>query len=153
MAAIANKYRQELIENIANYNDDILHKYIENIDISESEIISALRKITLEVNGVPVLCGASFKNKGIQHLLDAVINFLPSPVDISDPKGINPDSGEDETRKARDDESFSGLLFKVMTDPFVGKLNYVRIYSGSLKVGTQVLKYDNRQQGKGFQNN
>jgi elongation factor G len=139
MEAIANKYRQELIENIANYNDDILHKYIENIDISESEIISALRKITLEVTGVPVLCGASFKNKGIQHLLDAVINFLPSPVDISDPKGINPDSGEDETRKARDDESFSGLLFKVMTDPFVGKLNYVRIYSGSLKVGSQVL--------------
>ncbi len=139
MEAVANKYRQELIENIANYNDDILHKYIENIDISESEIISALRKITLEVNGVPVLCGASFKNKGIQHLLDAVINFLPSPVDISDPKGINPDSGDDETRKAKDDESFSGLLFKVMTDPFVGKLNYVRIYSGSLKVGSQVL--------------
>jgi elongation factor G len=139
MEAVANKYRQELIENIANYNDDILHKYIENIDISESEIISALRKITLEVTGVPVLCGASFKNKGIQHLLDAVINFLPSPVDISDPKGINPDSGEDETRKASDSESFSGLLFKVMTDPFVGKLNYVRIYSGSLKVGSQVL--------------
>jgi len=139
MVVIANKYRQELIENIANYNDDILHKYIENIDISENEIISALRKITLAVDAVPVLCGASFKNKGVQHLLDAVVNFLPSPLDISDPKGINPNNGNDETRKARDDESFSGLLFKIMSDPFVGKLSFVRVYSGSLRVGTQVL--------------
>jgi elongation factor G len=139
LKASANKYRQELIENIANYNDDILGKYIENIEITEEELVAAIRKITLEVNAVPVLCGASFKNKGVQFLLDAVINYLPSPLDVTAPKGMHPFNGKEEARRVSDDESFSGLIFKIMTDPFVGKLSYIRIYSGTLKVGTQVL--------------
>jgi elongation factor G len=139
LRASANKYRQELIENIANYNDEILGKYIDNIEITEEELIAAIRKITLEVNAVPVLCGASFKNKGVQFLLDAVINYLPSPLDVTAPKGMHPFNGKEEARKVSDDESFSGLIFKIMTDPFVGKLSYIRIYSGTLKVGTQVL--------------
>jgi len=139
LKAAAAKYRQELIENIANYNDEILGKYIENIEINEEELIAAIRKITLEVNAVPVLCGASFKNKGVQFLLDAVINYLPSPLDVPEPKGTHPFNGKEETRKVNDDESFSGLIFKIMTDPFVGKLSFIRIYSGTLKVGTQVL--------------
>ncbi len=139
LKAAAAKYRQELIENIANYNDEILGKYIENIEINEEELIAAIRKITLEVSAVPVLCGASFKNKGVQFLLDAVINYLPSPLDVPEPKGTHPFNGKEETRKVNDDESFSGLIFKIMTDPFVGKLSFIRIYSGTLKVGTQVL--------------
>ena len=139
LRSISNKYRQELIENIASYNDDILNKYIENIEISENELISAVREITISGKGVPVLCGASFKNKGVQFLLDAVINYLPSPLDISVPKGINPYTGKEEIRRVSDDEPFSGLLFKIMSDPFVGKLSYIRIYSGILKTGVQLL--------------
>jgi elongation factor G len=139
LRASANKYRQELIENIANYNDEVLGKYIENIEITGEELVAAIRKITLEVNAVPVLCGASFKNKGVQFLLDAVINYLPSPLDVTAPKGMHPFNGKEEARRVSDDESFSGLIFKIMTDPFVGKLSYIRIYSGTLKVGTQVL--------------
>lgn len=139
LKAMANQYRQELIENIANYNDEILSKYIENTEITGEELISAIRKATLEVNAIPVLCGASFKNKGVQLLLDAVINYLPSPLDVPAPKGINPFNGKEEIRKVSDSENFSGLIFKIMADPFVGKLSFVRIYSGTLKVGTQVL--------------
>jgi elongation factor G len=139
LRATASKYRQELIENVANYNDEILKKYIENMPVTEDELISAIREITLSVKGVPVFCGASFKNKGVQLLLDAVINYLPSPLDVSSPKGLNPYTGKEEIRKVSDDEAFSGLLFKIVSDPFVGKLSYVRVYSGVLKSGTQVL--------------
>jgi elongation factor G len=139
LRATASKYRQELIENVANYNDEILNKYIENMPVTEDELISAIREITLSVKGVPVFCGASFKNKGVQLLLDAVINYLPSPLDVSSPKGLNPYTGKEEIRKVSDDEAFSGLLFKIVSDPFVGKLSYVRVYSGVLKSGTQVL--------------
>ena len=139
LITVANKYRQELVENVANYNDEILNKYLENIEITEDELISAIREITLSVKGVPVLCGASFKNKGVQLLLDAVVNYLPSPLDVATPKGLNPYTGKEEIRKVSDDEAFSGLLFKIVSDPFVGKLSYVRVYSGVLKSGTQVL--------------
>jgi elongation factor G len=88
---------------------------------------------------VPVFCGASFKNKGVQLLLDAVIDYLPSPLDVATPTGINPHNQKEEIREISDDEAFSGLIFKIMTDPFVGKLSFLRVYSGSLKVGTQVL--------------
>ena len=135
----ANKYRQELVENIANYNDEILNKYVESNEISEVELIAAIREITLNGKGVPVMCGASFKNKGVQFLLDAVIDYLPSPLDVPSPLGINPYTEKEENRKASDEEAFSGLLFKIMTDPFVGKLSYVRVYSGILKSGTQIL--------------
>ncbi len=139
MLPVANKYRQELIESVANFNDEILNKYIENIEISKEELISAIREVTIKVKAIPVLCGASFKNKGVQMLLDAVINFLPSPLDIAQAKGINPITGKEEVRKLSDNEAFSGLIFKIMSDPFVGRLCFLRIYSGTLKTGTQVL--------------
>ncbi len=135
----ANQYRQELIENVSNFNDDILNKYVENIDIGVQELRSAIRDITLNMDGVPVFCGAAFKNKGVQPLLDAVVDYLPSPLDAGQPKGIDINTEEEVPRKVSDEESFSGLVFKITTDPFVGKLAYVRIYSGVLKTGAKVL--------------
>ncbi|MBA7510604.1 Elongation factor G [subsurface metagenome] len=143
LKSTAEKYRQELIENIANYNDDILNKYVENIEISEGELKKAIREITINVNGVPVLCGAAFKNKGVQPILDGVVDFLPSPGDVPSPKGINPDNEKEIEREASDDAPFSGLVFKITTDTFVGKLSYLRIYSGTIKSGMQVLNANN----------
>jgi len=135
----AEKYRQELIENVANYNDDILNKYVENIEISEEELKKAIREVTVNVDGIPVFCGAAFKNKGVQPLLDGVVDFLPSPLDVQNPKGINPHNEEEVEREVSYDAPFSGFVFKIATDPFVGKLSYMRIYSGTLKSGMQVL--------------
>lgn len=143
LKSTAEKYRQELIENIANYNDDILNKYVENIEISEGELKKAIREITINVNGVPVLCGAAFKNKGVQPILDGVVDFLPSPGDVPSPKGISPDNEKEIEREVSDDAPFSGLVFKITTDPFVGKLSYLRIYSGTIKSGMQVLNANN----------
>jgi len=143
LKSTAEKYRQELIENIANYNDDILNKYVENIEISEGELKKAIREITINVNGVPVLCGAAFKNKGVQPILDGVVDFLPSPGDVPSPKGINPDNEKEIEREVSDDAPFSGLVFKITTDTFVGKLSYLRIYSGTIKSGMQVLNANN----------
>jgi len=143
LKSTAEKYRQELIENIANYNDDILNKYVENIEISEGELKKAIREITINVNGVPVLCGAAFKNKGVQPILDGVVDFLPSPGDVPSPKGINPDNEKEIEREVSDDAPFSGLVFKIITDTFVGKLSYLRIYSGTIKSGMQVLNANN----------
>ncbi|MCL4377617.1 MAG: elongation factor G [Actinobacteria bacterium] len=139
MVQTAKNARMELIENIANYNDDILHKYVENIEIKPEEIKKALRALTIEVKAIPVLCGAAFKNKGVQPLLDAVVDYLPSPVDLPPAVGINPQNNKEEVRKTSDDEAFSGYIFKIMTDPFVGRLAYCRIYSGKLTTGSQVL--------------
>jgi elongation factor G len=139
LKATAEKYRQELIENIANYNDSILNKYVENEPISEEELKKAIRDITINVEGVPVFCGSAFKNKGVQPLLDAVVDYLPSPLEVPAATGINPDINEEATREADDDAPFSGLVFKIMSDPFVGRLSYVRIYSGTLSSGMQVL--------------
>ncbi|OFW63305.1 MAG: translation elongation factor G [Actinobacteria bacterium RBG_19FT_COMBO_36_27] len=143
LKSVAEKCRQELIENIANYNDYILNKYVENVEISEDELKKAIREITINVNGVPVLCGAAFKNKGVQLLLDGVVEYLPSPVDIPSTRGINPDNETEISKKVSDDEAFSGLIFKITTDPFVGRLSYLRIYSGTLKTGDQVLNANN----------
>src|SRR4030042_817522 len=143
LKSIAEKCRQELIENIANYNDYILNKYVENVEISEDELKKAIREITINVNGVPVLCGAAFKNKGVQLLLDGVVEYLPSPVDVPSTRGINPDNETEISKKVSDDEAFSGLIFKITTDPFVGRLSYLRIYSGTLKTGDQVLNANN----------
>ena len=139
LKATAEKYRQELIENIANYNDSILNKYVENEPISEQELKKAIRDITINVEGVPVFCGSSFKNKGVQPLLDAVVDYLPSPLDVTAPVGINPDTDKEATREADDEVPFSGLVFKIMSDPFVGRLSYVRVYSGTLSSGMHVL--------------
>jgi len=135
----ANKYRSELIENIANFDDNILHKYVDNIEITPAELLKAIRELTIQVKIIPVFCGSSFKNKGVQPLLDAVVDFLPSPLECKQPVGINPYTGKEETREIKDEEAFSGLIFKIMTDPFIGKLAYCRIYSGILSAGSQVL--------------
>jgi len=135
-----DEWRGKLIESIAEYNDAILEKFFDNPDsISDDEIIAALRKATIDMAVVPVTCGSSFKNKGVQYLLDSVMRYLPSPLDIGDVKGINPDTEKEEIRKTNVKEPFCGLVFKIATDPFVGRLAYIRAYSGKLDSGSYIL--------------
>lgn len=136
---LAEEYRESLLENIADYNEDVMMKYLEGEEIGPQEIIDAIRTATINVDIVPVLCGTAYKNKGVQPLLDAIVDFSPSPVDIPSIKGISVGSS-DETleRHSSDDEPFSALAFKIVTDPYVGKLAYFRVYSGTLKAGSYV---------------
>jgi elongation factor G len=127
-----------LIEAIADKDDSIMEKYLDGKEIAEEELKSAIRKATLSLGVLPVLCGAAFKNKGVPQLLDAVIDFLPSPTDIPSIQGINPQSGKEEERKTDQEAPFSALAFKIATDPFVGQLSFFRIYSGVLKSGSYV---------------
>ncbi|MCJ7812764.1 elongation factor G, partial [bacterium] len=136
---IAGKYHHDLIEAVSEFDDGIMKKYIEGLEPSVEEIKTALRRGTLEVSIVPILCGAAFKNKGIQRLLDAVVDYLPSPLDISDIEGIEPKREKVIIRKASDDEPFSAIAFKIMTDPHVGTLTYFRVYSGVAQSGVHVL--------------
>ncbi|HZK42979.1 MAG TPA: elongation factor G [Syntrophomonadaceae bacterium] len=131
-------YRNLLLEKLSEYDDNILEKYLEGEEISLEEINSSLRKETINNNVVPVLCGSSFRNKGVQMLMDAVINYLPSPLDVPEVTGIDPESGETIKRQTTIDESFCALAFKATSDSYVGKLTYFRIYSGSLKVGEYI---------------
>ena len=141
-----DEWRGKLIESIAEYNDEILEKFFENPDsISEAEIIEALRKATIDMAVVPTTCGSSYKNKGVQFLLDAVMRYLPSPLDIGDVTGINPDTNKEEVRKPYIKEPFCGLVFKIATDPYVGRLAFIRAYSGKLESGSYVL---NTRSGK-----
>jgi len=146
MKAEVEEWRGKLVEAVAEYNDAILEKFFEDPDsISDIEIIEALRKATIDMAVVPVICGSSFKNKGVQYLLDSVMRFLPSPLDIGDIKGINPDTDAEEIRKTDIKEPFCGLVFKIATDPYVGRLAYIRAYSGKLDSGSYVL---NTRSGK-----
>ena len=135
---LADEYRAKLVEEAASASDELMEKYFENGDLSEEEIIAGLRTRCLKMEAIPMLCGSSYKNKGVQFLLDAVIYFLPSPLDVDHVKGINPDTEEEEIRKTSDDEPFAGLAFKIATDPFVGSLAYFRAYSGVLSSGSYV---------------
>ena len=137
MLGTALRQRELLLESLAELDDNIMGKYLEGIEISEDEIMSAIRKHTIENNIVPVLCGSSYKNKGVQSLLDAIVDFLPSPIDIPPVRGINPSTGEAE-REISFDAPLSALAFKITADPYVGKLTYVRVYSGKLIPGTYV---------------
>lgn len=137
LVAVANEWREKMIESAAEASEELMNKYLEGGELSEAEIIAGLRKRTIETEIQPMLCGSAFKNKGVQRMLDAVLDFLPSPVDIPDVKGET-ESGEPLTRKADDAESFSALAFKLMTDPFVGQLTFVRVYSGVLSKGDTV---------------
>ncbi len=139
MLDLANEYREKLLESVSEYDEELMMKYLEGEEISAEEIKAALRKGTLAVKATPVLCGSSYKNKGVQLLLDAVIDYLPSPVDIPSIVGINPQTQEEEVRHPSDDEPFSALAFKIVSDPFVGKLAYVRVYSGTLSSGSYVM--------------
>ncbi|GER67263.1 elongation factor G [Weizmannia acidilactici] len=134
----AEEYREKLIEAVAEINEDIMEKYLGGEEISKEELKAAIRKATCDVEFFPVLCGSAFKNKGVQLMLDAVVDYLPSPVDVPAIKGTLPDSGEEVVRHSSDDEPFSALAFKVMTDPFVGKLTFFRVYSGTLSSGSYV---------------
>jgi len=135
--AQAEEYREKMIEALADVDENIMEKYLNGEDITEEEIKKALRQGTLEMKITPVLCGSAFKNKGVQLLLDAIVDYLPSPLDIPPVKGKTPD-GQEAERKASDDEPFSALAFKVMTDPYVGQLTYIRVYSGVMTAGSYV---------------
>ena len=141
-----NEWREKLIEAVAEYNDDLLERFFDDPNsITKDEILETVRKATIDMSIVPVLCGASFKNKGIQRLLDAVVNFLPSPLDIGAVTGTHPDSGKEIVRNPDSKEPFCGLAFKIATDPYVGRLAFIRVYSGQLPSGSYVF---NTRSGK-----
>ncbi|QCT95315.1 elongation factor G [Caminibacter mediatlanticus TB-2] len=135
----AEEYREKLIEAIAETDEELMEKYFAGEELSEEEIKKAIKKATLNLEIVPMLCGTAFKNKGVQPLLDAVIDYLPAPTEVTWIKGIDPKTGEEISVNPGDDEPFSGLAFKIMTDPFVGKLTFTRFYSGIIKSGSYVL--------------
>jgi elongation factor G len=134
----AIKYREKLIENLSEYDDALMGKFVNNEPIAEADIKTAIRKATLDMKIFPVICGSSFRNKGVQKLLDAVVDYLPSPLDLPPVSGINPNTDQKVTRKPSVDEPFSALVFKIITDPYVGKLTYFRVYSGSVQAGSSV---------------
>ena len=138
MKDLADEYRAALLESVAEVDEDLMNKYLEEGDLSEEEIKKGLRKGTISNDIVPVTCGTSYKNKGVQLLLDAIVDFMPSPVDIPPIKGVNPKTDKEEERPSSDSEPFSALAFKIATDPFVGKLCFFRVYSGSVLAGTTV---------------
>ncbi|HEM3598318.1 TPA: elongation factor G [Streptococcus suis] len=141
----AEEYRERLVEAVAETDEELTMKYLEGEEITNEELKAAIRKATINVEFFPVLCGSAFKNKGVQLMLDAVIDYLPSPLDIPAIKGVNPDTDAEEERHASDEEPFAALAFKIMTDPFVGRLTFFRVYSGVLNSGSYVL---NTSKGK-----
>jgi len=144
---LADEWHDKLLEAVADTDEDLMMKYLEGEEITEAELKAAIRKATLSLDFFPVLCGSAFKNKGVQMMLDAVIDYLPSPTDVPPIKGIDPATGEDTEHPANDDDPFASLAFKVMTDPYVGRLTFFRVYSGTLDSGSYVLNAtkDNRE--------
>ena len=147
MAELAQKYHDEMVEHVAEQDDALMEKFFEGEELTIDEIKSCIRKATIANAMVPVCCGTSYKNKGVQKLLDAIIDYMPSPLDVPAIKGTNPDTDEEEDRPSSDDEPFSALAFKIATDPFVGKLAFFRVYSGVVHQGDSVLNAtkDNRE--------
>ena len=139
MKELAAKYRDNLIEKVAECDESLMEKYFEGEELTEEEIRKTIRKATIANEFVPVLCGTAYRNKGVQHLLDAVIDYMPSPLDIDNIKGVDPDTGEEGERITGDNQPFAALAFKIATDPFVGKLCFFRVYSGTLSSGSYVL--------------
>jgi elongation factor G len=139
MTTQANEYREKLVEAAAELDDALMEKYLEGGDITVEELKAAIRTGVLEMKIIPVFCGSAFKNKGVQALLDAVVDYMPAPVDVPAITGINPDTEEDDERKSSDDEPFSALAFKIITDPFVGQLAFFRVYSGVLASGSYIM--------------
>ena len=134
----AEEYRQALIEAVAESDDDLMMKYLEGEELTEEEIMTGIRKQTIACKMTPVCCGSSYKNKGVQPLLDSIVAFMPAPTDIPHIKGVNPETGEEDERPSSDEEPFAALAFKIMTDPYVGKLAFFRVYSGTLESGSYV---------------
>ncbi len=135
----AAKRREKMIEEIADVDDDIMEKYLDGVDIPVAELKAAIRKATLNLELFPVLAGSAFKNKGVQMLMDATVDYLPSPLDVKPYNATNPDTGEQVELKANDDASFAALAFKIATDPYVGRLTFIRVYQGTLESGSYVL--------------
>ena len=139
MRDMAEEYRVKMLEAISDFDDEIIMLYLEGEEVPQDMIRAAIRKATCAVQMVPVVCGTSYKNKGVQKLLDAIVDYMPSPLDIPAISGTNPKTDEEETREASDDAPFSALAFKIMTDPFVGRLSFFRVYSGTVEAGKTVL--------------
>ena len=135
----AKEYRNQMLEAVSDFDDEIMEMYLEGEEVPSDKIRAAIRRATVAVKMVPVVCGTSYKNKGVQKLLDAIVDYLPSPLDIPPVEGVNPKTGETEERPASDDAPFSALAFKIMTDPYVGKLAFFRVYSGTVNAGDTVI--------------
>ena len=147
----AEEYHHELLEHVAEQDEELLMKYLDGEELTIEEIKSCIRKSTIANHMVPVCCGSSYRNKGVQKLLDAVVDYMPAPTDVPDIKGVNPDTEEEETRPSSDDAPFAALAFKIMTDPYVGKLCFFRVYSGTVDAGTSVynsVKKNNERMGR-----
>ena len=138
LVEVAEKYRAELLENIAEHDEELMEKYLEGEELTEEEIKRAIRTATIANAMNPVLCGSAYKNKGVQPLLDAIVDYMPAPTDVPDIKGVDPQTDEPTTRKSSDEEPFAALAFKIATDPYVGKLAFTRVYSGSIESGSYV---------------
>ena len=151
MQAKADEYHHELLEHVAEQDEELLMKYLDGEELTIEEIKSCIRKSTIANHMVPVCCGTSYRNKGVQKLLDAVVDYMPAPTDVPDIKGVNPDTEEEETRPSSDDAPFAALAFKIMTDPYVGKLCFFRVYSGTVDAGSSVynsVKRNNERIGR-----
>ncbi len=139
MVDLANEYREKLLDAISMFDDEIMEMYLEGRDIPAEKIRTAIRKATIAVEMIPVVCGTSYRNKGVQKLLDAIVDYMPAPTDVPAIKGVNPKTDNEEERVSSDSEPFSALAFKIMTDPYVGRLSFFRVYSGTLNTGSSVL--------------
>ena len=139
MVDLANEYREKLLDAVSMFDDEIMEMYLEGQEIPTAKIRAAIRQATCAVEMVPVTCGSSYRNKGVQKLLDAIVDYMPAPTDVPAIKGVNPKTDEEEERKSSDDEPFAALAFKIMTDPYVGRLSFFRVYSGTLTTGSSVL--------------
>ena len=139
MVDIANEYREKLLDAVSMFDDEIMEMYLEGQEIPTQKIRDAIRKATCAVKMVPVVCGSSYRNKGVQKLLDAIVDYMPAPTDVPAIKGVNPKTDEEEERRSSDEEPFAALAFKIMTDPYVGRLSFFRVYSGTLTTGSSVL--------------
>ena len=145
MVELAEEYREKLLDAVSMFDDEIMEMYLEGQEIPVERIRAAIRKATCAVEMIPVVCGTSYRNKGVQKLLDAIVDYMPSPLDIEAIKGVNPETEEEESRPADDNAPFSALAFRIMTDPFVGRLSFIRVYSGVLNAGTAVMNSTKRQ--------
>ena len=139
MLDLANEYREKLLDAVSMFDDEIMEMYLEGKEIPTEKIRTAIRKATCAVEMVPVVCGSSYRNKGVQKLLDAIVDYMPAPTDVPAIKGVNPKTDAEEERKSSDEEPFAALAFKIMTDPYVGRLSFFRVYSGTLNTGSSVL--------------
>ncbi len=145
MADLASEYREKLMDAVSMFDEEIMELYLDGQEVPQEKIRAAIRKATIANEMVPVTCGTSYKNKGVQKMLDAIVDYMPAPTDVPAIKGVNPNTEEEEDRPSSDDEPFSALAFKIATDPYVGRLSFIRVYSGTLNTGTQVLNSTKKQ--------